>query len=178
MAEGKETLCTLRITFEELQKRSEVLSYSHIDTEEDSGHDDHHLSQAKPNNVGMRGLLYLPPTKNLDSTSSRERSKRSRGKNQTRSATSHEQTPTTSQEKRNASRSKANHQLPRRSAESHDQRASHGEYHSRQQNGRGPVAKATPTYSGWSQYENKKIESALSKWCGDHTKLDAIIRTW
>ena len=177
MAEGKETLCTLRITFEELQKRSEVLSYSRIDTEEDSGHND---DQAKPNNVGMRGVLYLPPTKNPDSTS-RERPKRSRGKNQTRSMTSHEQAPFNAVTSRNTSRSKSNHQLPRRLAEGHDQRVPHGEHHSRQQNGRGPAARATPTQSvtsGWSQYENKKIERTLAKWYGDHTKLDAIVRTW
>lgn len=172
---GGRDLPTLKITFEELQKRSELLSGESFHSPDNSSNGDMENSTSgggSTKRVSARGLLYLPPSTDLESTSRKE--KRTKAKTQNDRSTQPVNSGVTT------TPSKARAQGDKRTkSKQYDESAISRHHH-------GDPAKPTPgTTSGadylkgeWKRHESKKIERALSKWSGDATQLDSVVQAW
>lgn len=169
---GDRDLPTLKITFEELQQRSELMSRESCFSPDDSSGVDLENSRSgggSTKRVSTRGLLYLPPSTDLGSTSREE--KRTKGKTRNDRSTQPVNSGTTT------THSKA--QVEKRTkSRQYDESANSRRHHS-------DPEKPTPTSGAdylkgeWKRHEtSRKIERALSKWSGEASQLDTVLQTW
>lgn len=172
---SKESLSTLRITYEALEEKNKLIMG-------DSHKPPVGESSAECRTSSTRGILYLPPTTDL--VSKEKQGRRHKGKSrhdQTKSMTpqsrlqlSDHTTPTTTREKTpSGKRSKAKQEY--RGSEKHERTHKSADGSSR---GQDKTAGQGDLSCGWSQHEYKRVERALSKWSGDLEKLDPVFRAW
>lgn len=181
--EGKESLCTLKITYEALEERNKLLrsepSDPPVDAVEDSSNDHPKINSTG----GTRGLLYLPPTMDITPKEKRTRRNRRRSRrDQTRLTTPQD----TLQPSDHITR--ATQEVPKRSKSSrgseqrerilHKARHNHNVEPAKTGVNTGVNTEQGDSAHGWNQYENRRIERTLSRWSGDPAKLDPVIRIW
>ena len=175
---------TLRITNEELRKRSKLTSGDR--------HSEHTTAQysspEKKVEKSTPGLLYLSPTTVVNTNNEEKKTKRTRGRTRQEEASRPPKLPTnpTRQERR-----RSNTVNPSDLSRNGTDRQSHGEsvrqkgpsqrtpnHEQRQEKGTEPRSEDELLRAEWSRHENRKIERALAKWQGDVAKLDPIIQAW
>ena len=165
---GGRELPTLKITFEELQKRSEQLSRESYSSPDSSSNWDMENSRSggdSTEHVSTRGLLYLPPSTDLGSSSRKEKRTKGKTRNDRSTHSVHSGGTTTHSKGQGERRTKS--RLYDESAIS-----------------RSDPDKLTPTSEAdnlkgeWKRHESKKIERALSRWSGDVTQLSSVFQAW
>lgn len=171
---SKDSLSTLRITYEALEERNKLMMTDYSAPLGTAG-------ESSDKSRTTRGILYVPPTTDL--VPKENRGRRHQGKSscdQTRSVTpqsrlqlSDRVVGATREKTPSGKRSKAKQEY--RGSERHERTRKSAGGSPRD----GPDKTAGQDLScGWSQHEHKRVERALSKWSGDLAKLDPVIRAW
>lgn len=186
--ESDETIPTLTITNEELQKRTEQI------TSGDHQPDGIARKCSPPIRKDERstpGLLHLSPTTVVNTNKEAERkTKRTRGRTRQEETSRPPKLSANSirqEGRRNHSAVSSDAYLPkRRTTEQpvgdparHKGPSHRASNHEEKQGGKETDLKSDDGLKAeWGRHENRKIERALAKWHGDAAKLDSVIQAW